>query len=103
MVAPIAAQTTASTIEAETRVVRAGVAALHAGDPARALVLFDEHARAYPTGVLAEERRAERVMVLCELGRATEARTAARAFLREHPQSPLSPRVRASCGPRSNP
>jgi hypothetical protein len=94
---------TPTTLEAETRLVRAGVAALHAGDSARALALFDEHARSYPNGILAEERAAERVAALCDLGRDAEARTAAAAFLRDHPRSTLSARVQASCGARSNP
>lgn len=90
-------------LQAETRLVRAGLAALHAGDPARALALFDEHARSYPNGILADERAAERIVSLCELGRASEARTAALLFLRDHRTSPLSERVRSSCAAASNP
>jgi 2-oxoisovalerate dehydrogenase E1 component len=51
----------------------------------------------------AEEREAERVIALCDLGRDAEARAAAQAFLRDRPRSPLSARVRESCGARSNP
>jgi RNA polymerase sigma-70 factor (ECF subfamily) len=93
----------ASALDSETRLVRAGLAALHAGDPARALSLFDEHARTYPQGILADERAVERVVSLCELGRVPEARAAALLFLRDHGASPLSARVRASCGAASNP
>lgn len=92
-----------SILESETRLVAAGVAALHAGDAARALTLLDQHARAYPNGVLAEERAAERVAALCALGRGAEAREARAAFLREHLRSPLSARVRDLCGVPSNP
>jgi hypothetical protein len=92
-----------TTLEAETRLVRAGVSALHAGDAARALALFDEHARTFPDGALAEERAAERVIALASLHRCEQARTAAAAFLREHPHSPLAGRVRERCVPASNP
>jgi hypothetical protein len=87
----------ATTLEAETRLIRAGVAALHAGDPAAALALFEQHALEYPTGVLAEERSAERVIALCDLGRESEARSAAEVFLRDHARSPLADRLRESC------
>ena len=50
-----------TTLEDETRLVRAGMAALRGGDPARALALFDDHAQSYPNGALAEERAAERI------------------------------------------
>jgi RNA polymerase sigma-70 factor (ECF subfamily) len=83
--------------------LREGVSALHAGDAARALAAFDEHARLYPNGFLSEERAGERVLALCDLGRTAEAGAAASAFLAQHPRSPLAARVRSSCGGRSNP
>jgi hypothetical protein len=86
-----------TTLEAETRLVRAGIAALRGGDPAGALDLFDEHARSYPNGALAEERAAERITALCDLDRVDEANRAAAAFLREHSGSPLVARVSAGC------
>ena len=72
-----------------------GVVALRSGQPARALVLFDSHARLYPQGVLAEEREAERALALADLGRATEARAAIDRFLQAHPTSPLAARLLA--------
>ncbi len=86
-----------STLESETRLIRAGIAALHGGDPAAALAFFDEHARSYPNGALAEERAAEGVTALCDLGRVDEANRAAAAFVVQHPGSPLAARVSASC------
>jgi hypothetical protein len=86
-----------TTLEDETRLLQGGVAALQAGDPARALALFDAHTRAYPHGALAEERAGERVTALCNLGRIAEARSAAASFLQDYPHSPLADRVRASC------
>jgi hypothetical protein len=98
-----AAPVTPTTLDAETKLVRQGVGALHTGDAARALALLDEHARLYPDGFLAEERAGERVLALCDLGRNVEAADAARAFLSQHPRSPLAARVRSSCGGRPNP
>jgi RNA polymerase sigma-70 factor (ECF subfamily) len=92
-----------TTLDAETQLVRAGVSALHAGDAAEALAAFDQHARLYPTGFLAEERSGERVLALCDLGRKADASDAARAFLAAYPRSPLAARVRASCATPSNP
>jgi TolA-binding protein len=86
-----------TTLEDETRLVRAGMAALLGGDPARALALFDDHAQRYPNGALAEERAAERITALCDLDRVDEANRAAAAFVREHSSSPLVARVSAGC------
>lgn len=88
-----------TTLENETRLVRGGIAALHAGDAKGALALFDEHVRRYPGGALAEERDAERVTALCNLGRNGEAASAAAAFLQTHPRSTLASRVGAICAP----
>jgi len=87
----------------EARLVKDGVIALRSGDAAHALALFDEHARTYPNGVLADDRAVERVIALCDLGRLAEARAAAHDFLTSKPSSPLAARMRASCGGASNP
>jgi hypothetical protein len=86
-----------STVAEETRLVRGADEALRAGDATRALVLLDEHARTFPTGVFSEERSAERVSALCKLGRVAEARDDAQRFLRTAPDSPLAKSVRESC------
>jgi hypothetical protein len=87
-----------STLEAEAELLRRAGAALNAGDPAQALHLIGQHAASFPNGVLIEEREAERVVVLCALGRVSDARAAGAAFLRDRPRSPMAERVRASCG-----
>jgi hypothetical protein len=79
----------------EASLVHAGVVARRAGQPVRALQLFDKHARLYPQGVLAEERDVERALALADLGRVTEARAAIDRFLQAHPASPLAPRLLA--------
>lgn len=90
-------------VSGEARLLSRAVEALHAGDAARALSLLDEHGREYPAGVLAEERDAERVIALCQLGRVSDARAAARPFLLGQPSSALGRRVRDSCGGTPNP
>ena len=86
-----------TTVAAETELLREADASLRAGNGARALTLLNEHAARFPSGILVEEREAERVAVLCALGRSAEARESATAFLRDHARSPLSVRVRGSC------
>lgn len=86
------------TVEAEAALLRKADAARKAGHAARALVLLDQHRARFPEGVLSEECEAERVVVLCALGRTNEARTTARRFLHSYPHSPLAVRIRASCG-----
>jgi RNA polymerase sigma-70 factor (ECF subfamily) len=84
-------------VEAELALLRDARSALSAGDPRRALELTDAHARAFPHGVLAEERRATRIVALCSLGRVTEGRREAQAFVARAPDSPLVERVHTAC------
>ncbi|HEV8320942.1 MAG TPA: hypothetical protein VG389_04965 [Myxococcota bacterium] len=95
--APLATSS-ASTLDAETVLLNGASAALGAKDAAHALALLEDYARRFPHGVLAEEMMATRVLALCALGRAGEARAAAEAFLATRPRSPYAARVRASCG-----
>jgi hypothetical protein len=89
-----AAGRSGSAVADEARLVHDGVRARRAGLPACALSLLETHASHYPEGVLAEEREAERALALADLGRLLEARSAAAAFLRKHPASPLGMRLR---------
>jgi hypothetical protein len=94
--APAAAPTT-SPLDAEVAMLQEAHAALRANDGDRALRAVAEHGRRFPGGQLGEEFEATRVFALCELGRADEARDVASRFLREHPRSPLAPRVANAC------
>ncbi len=87
-----------SSLETETRLLRDASFELRAGRPVRALALLDEHARSFSGGALVEERRVERILALCALGRAAEAQAEGASFLGERPRSLLADRVRASCG-----
>ena len=94
----VASAPSPSTLLAETELIRAGLAALHVADPARALALFDRHEREFPAGILADERDVERIAALCDLGRREDARARASSFLRRRPNAPLTGRVLMSCG-----
>ena len=76
---------------------RAG-AELHAGRAEAALAALDEHQRDFPSGVLAQERRAARVRALCVLGRMTEAKLELERLARASPNSPHEARARKACG-----
>lgn len=62
-------------------------------DPARALEIVRRLRASHPTGYLREESAYLEVMALARLGRNTEARTKAEAFLNAHPDSPYVTRV----------
>lgn len=87
----------ADQLEAETEALRAAQSALRGGNAARALALLDSQQSRYRPGLLQQERAAARVMALCQLGRAAEARAAAERFESNFPRSPLVARVRTSC------
>ena len=90
-----AARPSAPAVADEASLFHDGVVALRSGQPSRAVVLFDFHARLYPQGVLADERVAVRALALADLGRATEAHAAIDRFLQAHPTSPLAARLLA--------
>lgn len=64
--------------------------------PAKALDLTEQHARRFPTGMLAQEREAIAVEALAKLGRAPQAKARAKAFLSAHPDSPYKTRIDAA-------
>jgi hypothetical protein len=88
-----------STLGAETALLRDADRALRAGDSATALARLDEHAARFPKGVLAPERSAERLIVLCQVGVADPRAVA--QFLAARTGSPLAARVRRACVPGS--
>lgn len=71
--------------------------ALRDGRSREALEVLDANRPTLQNGALSEEYAAARVLALCGAGRRDEASTAAQAFFRAFPRSPLTPRVRASC------
>jgi hypothetical protein len=63
-------------------------------DPGTALALVEEANARFPSSSLREEREASAIDALQALGRAAEAESRARRFLRDYPKSSLSERVR---------
>lgn len=55
--------------------------------PQKALSLLSEHAKLYPSGVLAEEREVLRIRALKSLGREKDAKAQQQKFHQEHPES----------------
>jgi RNA polymerase sigma-70 factor (ECF subfamily) len=96
--APAASQAPSSeTLEKEARLLAEARRAVQRGEAAQGLALLDEHARTFPNGWLAADRAAERIVVLCSLGRRDEAVRESKAFLVGRPDGPLTRRVTASC------
>lgn len=85
-----------STLAAELVLVRAAKQA-RPNDREAALTQLDLHRSQFPTGVLAPEREALRIELLCELDRRAEADRARERFLVDFAGSPLRGRVLASC------
>jgi hypothetical protein len=77
----------------EARLVAQARRAL-ADDPARALALTEQVEREFPNGLLGEERRALEIRALAALGKSSEAKDAAKAFLAEYPDGPQAAAVR---------
>lgn len=90
-------------LQGEMRLLEAAQAELASGRGERALELLSRHEREFPDAALGEERAFARVIALCQLGRSTEARAAADAFLRAAPRSPLVLRLRKSCAFSADP
>ena len=70
---------------------------LHAGRPAKALLVLAEHQRKFPRGALAEERTAARIQALCALGRNDEANAQLTQLLHISPNSAHEERARQAC------
>jgi hypothetical protein len=92
-VAPVASPTAAASAEPEIAILaRAHDALLH-GSPDRALAIAGEHARAYPRGLLAQEREVIAIEALASTGRRDEARARAAAFRAAYPGSSHRARI----------
>jgi hypothetical protein len=86
-----------SAMATELMLLKSAQRELNAGNAEASLALLDEHARRYPGGALRVERLGARVFALCRLGHVDAARAAAGEFFATATDSPLVPRVVASC------
>ncbi|WP_434427829.1 hypothetical protein [Nannocystis pusilla] len=84
-------------LRGEQELLARGWQSLAGGDAGAAARDAGEHARRWPAGVLAPERRALEAAASCVADRGAEL---ARAFLADHPRSPLARRVRDVLPPR---
>lgn len=66
--------------------------------PRRALTLAEDHARAFPRGVFAQEREVIAIEALIKLQRSDDATARGRAFLATFPTSTHAPRVQHMLG-----
>jgi len=87
---------TDNTLDAELALIGAAKRERDAA-PKAALTKLDEHAASFPAGVLAPEREALRIELLCGLDRGDEAVAAAARFHQTHGASPLRQRFEAAC------
>jgi hypothetical protein len=97
-VAPVAPTASPSDVAAEIGLMADMQSALRDGDARGVLSLVGEHDRRFPASAWAPEREGARVLARCMEAAPHEARTLGQAFLDAHPLSPLSGRVRATCG-----
>lgn len=84
-------------LAAEATLLHRAQSAWRNKDSQAALQVLEDHRRRYPRSQLSSERDGLRVLVLCDLGRKGEARTLAKKFLRQAPDSPLRASVEESC------
>jgi hypothetical protein len=90
-----------SSLAVELAMLQRARRALNADNGRLALGIVEELDERFPKGVLVEERSATRILSLCQLERAAEAKRAARGFLELYPSSVYAERVRQSCAASS--
>jgi hypothetical protein len=88
----------ASGLRGELELLQRVQAALKRGDAAAALRELEAHRTT--DGTLLAERRAARILALCQLGRVDDARRAAAVFVERHPDSLQRAAVDGSCANR---
>lgn len=89
----VSAPAAAPSLSAELSALQSANEKLAAGKPAETLAILDAMPKA---GTLGEERAGLRLLARCALGQSGAA-DAARAFLAQHPSSPLAARLRSTC------
>lgn len=84
-------------LAADTKLLQAANAALRGDQPEQALELLAEHERRFPIPAQPDLRTAIWIGALCAQNRSTEARRRAKALRTARPNSPLLPRIDATC------
>jgi hypothetical protein len=99
--APTASARRSDRLAQEVTILSRAARELRGGRAAEALKALDEHQRKFPSGALAEERRAAKAQALCALGRSAEAKTELSRLARSSPQSASAARAAQFCARRS--
>ncbi len=94
---PTAARRPRDGLSEEVAMLSRAATDLNGGRPENALKVLDEHERKFGNGLLAEERTAARIQVLCALGRTAEAKTELERLAQRSPRSPQVERARQAC------
>jgi hypothetical protein len=95
---PAAAKAPADSLSRELTALDTARLRLAKGDTTGAQAALDQYGRSFPRGRLAMEAEVLRIDALARGGRTAAARSRAAAFLRNHPGSVLTPRVRQYLG-----
>ncbi len=90
-------------LRAEVALIDRATAALRADDAPAALAVLAEHAKRFPSGQLAGERRAYRAVALCTAGNTQQGRAEARLSRAAGPSKALIGWLDAACGPVRSP
>jgi len=91
-------QTPADRFAEEVAILSKATSELRAGRANDGLKLLEEHERKFPSGRLAEERRAARIQALCALGKLPEAEAELARLKASSPRSPHLARAQRACG-----
>lgn len=97
--APLA--TKPSALQAELAIVRQARQALAKNQAAKALSLLQDNQERFANGALVPEREALLIIALHRSGKVQQAKSKARRFLTEHPESPMTNRVRQVLGKKA--
>jgi RNA polymerase sigma-70 factor (ECF subfamily) len=84
----------------EVELIDRATAALRREEPGAALVVLSEHARRFPSGQLATERRTYRAVALCAAGKTPQGRAEARLVRALRPSKALLAWLDDACGPQ---
>ncbi len=90
-------------LAADTKLLQAANAALRTQRPKRALELLAEHERRFPSPAQPDLRTAIWVGALCGQGRPADAKRRADALRTARPNSPMLPRIDATCASGKKP
>ena len=84
--------------EGEAALLQRARTAIDAGDGVTALDALDAGDRRFPSGMLGDQRQAERIIAMCTIARVPLTKERAERFLADRPRSQQAERIRKACG-----